>query len=174
VEEGLKPLRGWEVRHQVEGLGEGYGPPLKGLWVKARGPGEEGLQDGRPLRLQAGEEIVKGLGQVKDGLPTLLGQEAEQAGLHGLAVDPGKVQEVDHFPSLPGGDYPWLPAFSRGITLRSALANIPRYIAEVLALQRVGRLKGRFVFSHRLPLAEAAEGYRLFHERKAAKVALVP
>ncbi|MDT7908416.1 MAG: dehydrogenase, partial [Thermus sp.] len=90
------------------------------------------------------------------------------------AVDPGKVQEVDHFPSLPGGDYPWLPAFSRGITLRSALANIPRYIAEVLALQRVGRLKGRFVFSHRLPLAEAAEGYRLFHERKATKVALVP
>jgi hypothetical protein len=67
---------------------------LKGFWVKAGGPGEEGLQDGRPLRLQAGEEIVKGLGQVKDGLAARLGEEAEKAGLHGLAVDPGKVQEA--------------------------------------------------------------------------------
>lgn len=71
-------------------------------------------------------------------------------------------------------DYPWLPAFSRGITLRSALANVPRWIGEVLALQKAGRLKGSFVFSHRLPLEEAPEGYRLFHERKATKVALVP
>jgi hypothetical protein len=61
------------------------GLPLKSPRVEAGGPGEEGLQDPRPLRLQAGEEIVKGLGQVKDGLASLcLGQEVEEAGLHGL------------------------------------------------------------------------------------------
>jgi alcohol dehydrogenase len=87
---------------------------------------------------------------------------------------PGGVVSSLGVPTAERLDYPWLAAFSRGITLRSALANIPRFITEVLALQRVGRLRGSFVFSHRLPLGEAATGYRLFHERQATKVALVP
>lgn len=87
---------------------------------------------------------------------------------------PGGMVSSLGVPTLEKLDYPWLAAFSRGITLRSALANIPRWIEEVLALQRAGRLKGSFVFSHRLPLQEAPEGYRLFHERQATKVALVP
>jgi alcohol dehydrogenase len=87
---------------------------------------------------------------------------------------PGGVVSSLGVPTAEKLDYPWLAAFSRGLTLRSALANVPRYIGEVLALQRVGRLKGSFVFSHRLPLSEAPEGYRLFHERQATKVALVP
>lgn len=87
---------------------------------------------------------------------------------------PGGVVSSLGVPTAERLDYPWLPAFSRGITLRSALANVPRWIGEVLALQKAGRLKGSFVFSHRLPLEEAPEGYRLFHERKATKVALVP
>jgi 2-desacetyl-2-hydroxyethyl bacteriochlorophyllide A dehydrogenase len=131
-----------------------------------------------PINPQA-EDPIGRVRQATEGLGADLVVEA--VGGEGEALKtalklaaPGGVVSSLGVPTAERLDYPWLPAFSRGITLRSALANIPRYIAEVLALQRVGRLKGRFVFSHRLPLAEAAEGYRLFHERKATKVALVP
>ncbi|AEV15476.1 MAG: alcohol dehydrogenase family protein [Thermus sp.] len=103
-----------------------------------------------------------------------VGGDGEALKLALRLAGPGGVVSSLGVPTAERLDYPWLPAFSRGITLRSALANIPRWIGEVLALQRVGRLRGSFVFSHRLPLGEAAEGYRLFHERRATKVALVP
>ena len=103
-----------------------------------------------------------------------VGGDGEALKLALRLAGPGGVVSSLGVPTAERLDYPWLPAFSRGITLRSALANVPRWIGEVLALQKAGRLKGSFVFSHRLPLEEAPEGYRLFHERKATKVALVP
>ncbi|MDM7323685.1 MAG: alcohol dehydrogenase family protein [Thermus sp.] len=103
-----------------------------------------------------------------------VGGDGEALGLALRLAGPGGMVSSLGVPTAEKLDYPWLSAFSRGITLRSALANIPRWIEEVLALQRAGRLKGSFVFSHRLPLLKASEGYRLFHERQATKVALVP
>ncbi|TFU27792.1 alcohol dehydrogenase family protein [Thermus tengchongensis] len=103
-----------------------------------------------------------------------VGGEGEALALALRLAGPGGVVSSLGVPTAERLDYPWLSAFSRGITFRSALANIPRWIGEVLALQRAGRLRGSFVFSHRLPLEEAPEGYRLFHERQASKVALVP
>ncbi|MEZ0347384.1 MAG: alcohol dehydrogenase family protein [Thermus sp.] len=131
-----------------------------------------------PLNPKA-EDPVARLRKETDGLGADLvveavGGDGEALRLAFRLVGPGGVVSSLGVPTAEKVDYPWLSAFSRGITFRSALANIPRYIGEVLALQKTGRLKGRFVFSHRLPLEEAAEGYRLFHERRATKVALVP
>ncbi len=117
-------------------------------------------------------KATEGLGA--DLVVEAVGGEGEALKLALRLAGPGGVVSSLGVPTAEKVDYPWLPVFSRGITLRSALANVPRWIAEVLALQRVGRLKGSFVFSHRLPLEEAPEGYRLFHERQATKVALVP
>ncbi|TBH21113.1 alcohol dehydrogenase family protein [Thermus thermamylovorans] len=103
-----------------------------------------------------------------------VGGEGEALALALRLAGPGGVVSSLGVPTAERLDYPWLSAFSRGITFRSSLANVPRWIGEVLALQRAGRLRGSFVFSHRLPLEEAPEGYRLFHERQATKVALVP
>ncbi|WP_038058368.1 alcohol dehydrogenase family protein [Thermus amyloliquefaciens] len=103
-----------------------------------------------------------------------VGGDGEALKLALRLAGPGGTVSSLGVPTAERLDYPWLSAFSRGITLKSSLANIPRWIGEVLALQRAGRLKGSFVFSHRLPLEEAPEGYRLFHERQATKVALVP
>ncbi|RTH18938.1 dehydrogenase [Thermus scotoductus] len=103
-----------------------------------------------------------------------VGGDVEALKLALRLAGPGGIVSSLGVPTAEKLEYPWLAAFSRGITLKSTLANIPRWIEEVLALQRAGRLKGSWVFSHRLPLEEAPEGYRLFHERQATKVALVP
>ncbi|KIX84621.1 MDR/zinc-dependent alcohol dehydrogenase-like family protein [Thermus filiformis] len=89
-----------------------------------------------------------------------------------LAAPGGTVSSLG-VPTAERFTYPWLPAFSKGIAFRSSLANVPRWIREVLALQKSGRLQGRFVFSHRLGLEEAPLGYALFDRKEATKVALL-
>lgn len=85
----------------------------------------------------------------------------------------GKISAVgisgeEHF------QFPLSTATIKDISFRVGLANIPRYIDETLALVEGGRIDPTVVVSHRLPLEEAAEGYRLFAERKATKVLLLP
>lgn len=93
---------------------------------------------------------TEGLGA--DLVVEAVGGDGEALKLALRLAGPGGVVSSLGVPTAERLDYPWLPAFSRGITLRSALANVPRWIGEVLALQKAGRLKGSFVFSHRLPL----------------------
>lgn len=151
--------------------------------VYAIDPEEARLEKGKalgslPIHPKAEDPVARvrreteGLGA--DLVVEAVGGDGEALKLALRLAGPGGVVSSLGVPTAERLDYPWLPAFSRGITLRSALANVPRWIGEVLALQKAGRLKGSFVFSHRLPLEEAPEGYRLFHERKATKVALVP
>jgi threonine dehydrogenase-like Zn-dependent dehydrogenase len=45
---------------------------------------------------------------------------------------------------------------------------------EVIELIRDGRLDPKAIISHRMPLSEAAEGYRLFDSKEALKVVLEP
>ena len=45
---------------------------------------------------------------------------------------------------------------------------------EVLELIRDGRIDPKVIISHRLPLSEAPEGYRLFDAKEAMKVVLDP
>lgn len=92
---------------------------------------------------------TEGLGA--DLVVEAVGGDGEALKLALRLAGPGGVVSSLGVPTAERLDYPWLPAFSRGITLRSALANVPRWIGEVLALQKAGRLKGSFVFSHRLP-----------------------
>lgn len=70
--------------------------------------------------------------------------------------------------------YPLMSALVRDLEFRMGLANVHRDIDDVLALLAEGRLDPFPVVSHRLPLEEAAEAYRLFAEREATKVLLRP
>lgn len=63
-------------------------------------------------------------------------------------------------------------SLTKDITFRIGLANIHRDIDTTLALVRSGRIDPTVVISHRLPLEQAPEGYRLFDQRKANKVIL--
>ncbi len=73
-------------------------------------------------------------------------------------------------------DYPLDNAlmFERELTLRFTIGDPTRDGGRLLDLLASGRLDPRPVVTHRLPLAKAAEGYRLFDAREATKVILTP
>ena len=73
-------------------------------------------------------------------------------------------------------DYPLDNAlmFERELTLRFSIGDPTQDGAELLELVASRRLDPARTITHRLPLAEAAEAYRLFDSREATKVVLRP
>jgi threonine dehydrogenase-like Zn-dependent dehydrogenase len=71
-------------------------------------------------------------------------------------------------------EFPMLVGLARDITFRVGVANIHRDIDATLKLVAAGRIDPTVIISHRLPLSDAAEGYRLFDQREASKVVLIP
>jgi threonine dehydrogenase-like Zn-dependent dehydrogenase len=61
-------------------------------------------------------------------------------------------------------------------TMRTGQASVKRYMPHLLEHVRAGRIKPQKVFTHRLPLDRAPEGYRTFAQKKdgCIKVALFP
>ncbi len=70
---------------------------------------------------------------------------------------------------LPFGEL-WI----KGVTVEGGVANIVNYMDEVTTLIMAGKLKPSSLISHRMGLSEAAEAYRMFHEREATKIVLDP
>ncbi|HZQ64122.1 MAG TPA: alcohol dehydrogenase catalytic domain-containing protein [Gaiellaceae bacterium] len=64
--------------------------------------------------------------------------------------------------------------FERELTLRFSIGDAAGHRDHLLELIAGGRLDPASVVSHRLPLDEAAEAYRLFDGREAVKVVLRP
>jgi 2-desacetyl-2-hydroxyethyl bacteriochlorophyllide A dehydrogenase len=65
-------------------------------------------------------------------------------------------------------------AFAKEITLRFVVGDPISTRAELLGLIADRRLDATPIISHRLPLDEAAAGYRMFADRDATKVVLIP
>jgi threonine dehydrogenase-like Zn-dependent dehydrogenase len=65
-----------------------------------------------------------------------------------------------------------MSSLTKDVTFRIGVANIHRDIDTTLALVQGGRIDPTVVVSHRLPLEQAPEGYRLFDQRQANKVIL--
>lgn len=70
--------------------------------------------------------------------------------------------------------YPLMSALVRDLRFRVGIANVHEDIDDVLALLEAGRVDPTGVVSHRMPLEEAPEAYRLFAAREATKVLLRP
>ena len=64
--------------------------------------------------------------------------------------------------------------FERELTLRFSIGDAAGHRGRLLKLIAAGRLDPASVVSHRMPLADAAEAYRLFDAREATKVVLAP
>ncbi len=91
-----------------------------------------------------------------------------------------------YFPSDPGantaeakkGEYllPLGQLWANGITTATGQAPVKRYNAFLRDLIVAGRAKPSFIVSHRLPLSEAAEAFRLFDKREKGytKIVLKP
>lgn len=101
----------------------------------------------------------------------------EAVGGDGQALDPafelvapgGQVTALG-VPTAGYFDFPWVQSFTQDVTFRATLANVPKWIDEVLGLQEAGRLEASWLTSHRMALADAPEAYRLFDEHEALKV----
>jgi threonine dehydrogenase-like Zn-dependent dehydrogenase len=72
-------------------------------------------------------------------------------------------------------EFPMGMAWIRGLDVRfSGMANVHAHWDEALDEIESGRVDPTTMVTHRLPLDEAVEGYRLFAEREAVKVVLTP
>jgi threonine dehydrogenase-like Zn-dependent dehydrogenase len=82
-------------------------------------------------------------------------------------------------PGVYGGfvdKFPIGALMEKGLTLRSGQTHVQRYLPKLLGMIREGQIDTTFLISHRLPLEDAAEGYRLFAEdqNETTKVVLKP
>ncbi len=87
----------------------------------------------------------------------------------------GTVSVVGAF----GGDidrFPMGAVMHRGLTIRSGQCHVHRYMRPLMERIEAGQIDPTVVITHRLPLSEAAEGYRLFRDRLdgCVKVVLRP
>lgn len=67
-------------------------------------------------------------------------------------------------------------AFNKGLTLRMGQTHVQKYMRPLLDRIQRGEIDPSFVVTHRLPLDEAPEAYRLFREKQdgCVKVVLKP
>lgn len=70
-------------------------------------------------------------------------------------------------------DFPLLSAFRKGLTFRPSVCSVQRYMPELVALVRSGRLHPERQISHRMKLSDGAEAYRLFDRREAGTLKMI-
>lgn len=85
----------------------------------------------------------------------------------------GTVSSVG-VPSQITGDFPYMDVWMRDVTYRAGWTNVHAYMRPLLALIEAGRLHPERVISHRMRLNDAVEAYRLFVNREATKIVLLP
>jgi threonine dehydrogenase-like Zn-dependent dehydrogenase len=71
-------------------------------------------------------------------------------------------------------ELPWGNFWLKGVTFTMGVTHFNNSMDEVIALIRAGRLDPGQLISHRIPLSQADEAYRLFAAREATKVILDP
>jgi threonine dehydrogenase-like Zn-dependent dehydrogenase len=90
-----------------------------------------------------------------------------------LVRDAGRISAVG-VTAEESFDFPLMSALVRDLEFRIGVANVHREIGVALRLLQSGRVDVSGLVSHRMPLEEAPEAYRLFAEREATKVVLEP
>ena len=67
-------------------------------------------------------------------------------------------------------------AMNKGLTLRMNQCNVKRYMPHLLEHIRAGRIDAKAIITHRFPLDDAPEAYRIFDRKEDAciKCVLIP
>ena len=76
----------------------------------------------------------------------------------------------------PEFPFPMFRAFLRDLTFKIGMCPVKRYMGKLLGMIEQGQMDPSIVVTHTLPLAQAPEGYDIFHHRKenCIKVLLKP
>lgn len=69
--------------------------------------------------------------------------------------------------------FPLERAFAAGLTFRIGTCSVPEELPALFPLVQSGRLRPEKYVSHRMPLSEGAEAYRLFEAREAGALKMV-
>jgi len=124
-----------------------------------------------------------GLEASGSGWQTLLGRKLKIAPGSSIALDwaihsvrkGGTISIVGVY-GPPANLVPIGVAMNKGLTFRMAQANVKRYMPHLLEHVRAGRLDGRSLITHRLPLERAPHAYELFDAKEdgCVKCVLLP
>ena len=92
------------------------------------------------------------------------------------AVRPGGTVSSVGVYVEPSMGFPAREAFFKDLTLKMGICNARNYMAPLLPLVRLGKLRPARIITHTMPLAEAPKGYAIFDrkEDRAIKVMLKP
>lgn len=82
-------------------------------------------------------------------------------------------------PAVYGGfvdKFPLGAFMEKGLTLKTGQTHVQHYLPGLLAAIMEGKIDTTFLISHRMPLSEASEGYKIFHDHQndVTKVVLKP
>lgn len=69
--------------------------------------------------------------------------------------------------------FPLERAFGAGLTFRAGTCSVPEELPALFPLVQSGRLRPERYISHRMPLSQGAEAYRLFEAREAGALKMV-
>ena len=64
--------------------------------------------------------------------------------------------------------------FAKELTMRWSIGDSLGHRERLIEMISAGRLDPPAVVTHRMPLADAAEAYRLFDNREATKIVMTP
>lgn len=82
-------------------------------------------------------------------------------------------------PAVYGGfvdKFPLGAMMQKGLTLKTGQTHVQHYLPGLLDAILEGKIDTTFLISHRLPLEQAPDGYRMFHDKQneVTKIVLKP
>jgi threonine dehydrogenase-like Zn-dependent dehydrogenase len=116
---------------------------------------------------------------VYDKVKTNLFMETERPAAVRQAIMCCRKGGTVSIPGVYGGFADKIPLgalMNKGLTIKTGQTHVHRFVPELLDFIRQGRIDPSFVVTHRLPLSQAAHGYKIFREKQdgCIKVVLDP
>jgi threonine dehydrogenase-like Zn-dependent dehydrogenase len=149
-----------DVVEMLRDMTGGRGPDacIDAVGMEAHGIGLEGWYD-----------KVKHVTQMQTERPIALRQAIQACRKGGVVSIPGVYGGLAD--KIPLG-----AMMNKGLTLRMGQTHMHRYLQPLLGHVEEGKIDPSFVITHRLPLDEAPEGYRIFRDKQdeCIKVVLKP
>jgi threonine dehydrogenase-like Zn-dependent dehydrogenase len=116
---------------------------------------------------------------VYDRVKTSLFMETERPHALRQAIECCRKGGTLSIPGVYGGLSDKIPLgalMNKGLTIKTGQTHVHRYVPKLLDLIRSGRIDPSFVVTHRLPLSEAPQAYKMFRAKQdgCIKVVLDP